>query len=341
MTVNQSSMKTYVLVLLTALVFCTASAQQREKQGPPIQPQQSNQLDEALRLNASAVDLYAKGKFDEAVSPAKRALEIREKILTPDDRLVVNAVLNLAEIQWARERTPEAKLLFERALKSYERMSGVENANLIRVLGRLAVVHYRMGRPDETEKSYKRALEVGEKSFGVESPGIGSLIFNLAEFYQLEGEYLKAEPLYQRLIAIREKSKAGEASIAEARERYVCVLRKTKRFSEAIELEAQLSGADAPTATGNPLEGGVVNGRAIHLVQPPYPKEALARRISGQVTVRVLIDETGKVIRACAIEGPDVLMKVAEAAARSSRFTATLLSGTAVKVNGVIIYNFQ
>lgn len=334
-------MKTYVLVLFTALVFCTASAQQPEKPGPPIQPQQSKQLEEASRLSVSALNLFGEGKYDEAVSPAKRTLEIRQKILAPDDKRVVAAVLNLAEIQWERERMVEAKVLFERALKSYERMSSVEDENLIRVLGRLALVHYRMGRPDETEKSYKRALEVGEKSFGVESPGIGSLIFNLAEFYQFEGEYKKAEPLYQRLIALREKSKAGEASIAEARERYICVLRKTKRFSEAMELEARLFGANAPMATGDPLEGGVVNGRAIDLVQPPYPQEALARRVSGKVTVRVLIDETGRVIRACAIEGPGLFTKAAESAARRSRFTATLLSGTAVKVNGVIIYNFQ
>jgi len=334
-------MKKYALVLLMALVFCTASAQQPENQGPAATLQQSKQLEEALRLTTSAVNLFAKGKFDEAASPAKRALEIREKILTPDDRLVVAAVLNLAEIQWARERTPEAKLLFERALQSYERMSGVEDANLIKVLGRLALVHYRMGRPDETEKSYKRALAVGEKSFGVESPGTGSLIFNLAEFYQLEGEYKKAGPLYQRLVAIREKSKAGEASIAEARERYACVLRKTKRFQEADELEGRVPGVNIPMGTRGSLEGGVVNGRAIHLVQPPYPQEARVRGVSGKVTVQVLIDETGRVIRVCAIEGPGLLIQAAESAARRSRFTATLLSGTPVKVNGVIIYNFQ
>ena len=89
-----------------------------------------------------------------------------------------------------------------------------------------------------------------------------------------------------------------------------------------------------------PISGGVLNGKAIHLVQPPYPPIARSAHASGQVVVQVLIDENGNVVAAHATSGHPLLQAAAVNAARSSKFTPTKLSGQPVKVNGVIIYNF-
>jgi len=89
-----------------------------------------------------------------------------------------------------------------------------------------------------------------------------------------------------------------------------------------------------------PISGGVLNGKAVHLVQPPYPPIARSAHASGQVVVQVLIDENGNVVAAHATSGHPLLQGAAVNAARSSKFTPTKLSGQPVKVNGVIIYNF-
>src|ERR1043166_3565783 len=89
-----------------------------------------------------------------------------------------------------------------------------------------------------------------------------------------------------------------------------------------------------------PISGGVLNGKAIRLVQPTYPAMARTAHVSGQVSVQVLIDENGNVIAAHASSGHPLLQPAAVAAARASKFTPTKLSGQPVKVNGVIIYNF-
>ena len=60
----------------------------------------------------------------------------------------------------------------------------------------------------------------------------------------------------------------------------------------------------------------------------------------GAVDVQVLIDESGNVISAHALTGHPLLQAAAEAAAKASKFTPTLKSGVAVKVRGMIIYNF-
>lgn len=92
-----------------------------------------------------------------------------------------------------------------------------------------------------------------------------------------------------------------------------------------------------PTA---PISGGVVNGKAINLVQPTYSAAAKTMNISGKVTVQVLIDEDGNVISASAIDGNPLLRQSAVSAARQSKFSSTYLSKQKVKVSGVIIYNF-
>jgi TonB family protein len=95
----------------------------------------------------------------------------------------------------------------------------------------------------------------------------------------------------------------------------------------------------APKITG-PISGGVVNGKATSLPKPPYPAAAKAVRAAGTVSVQVLIDEDGNVVSASATSGHPLLKAAAVQAARSARFSPTLLSGQKVKVSGIITYNF-
>lgn len=89
-----------------------------------------------------------------------------------------------------------------------------------------------------------------------------------------------------------------------------------------------------------PQSLGVVNGRAVSLPKPAYPSTAISLNVQGKVDVQVLIDESGKVVSANAVSGHPLLRDAAEKAARSARFSPTLLSKVPVKVTGVIVYNF-
>ena len=85
---------------------------------------------------------------------------------------------------------------------------------------------------------------------------------------------------------------------------------------------------------------GVVNGIATSLPKPPYPAPAVAMHVEGKVNVQIMIDETGKVISAKAIDGNPLLRSASEKAAMGARFKSTTLSNVPVKVTGVIVYNF-
>lgn len=90
-----------------------------------------------------------------------------------------------------------------------------------------------------------------------------------------------------------------------------------------------------------PVSGGVLNGVAKNLPRPVYPEIARRSHTTGTVSVEVVVDETGHVISARAVSGPVTLQQAAVQAARQAQFSATKLSGQAVKVSGVINYNFQ
>ena len=85
---------------------------------------------------------------------------------------------------------------------------------------------------------------------------------------------------------------------------------------------------------------GVLNGLALSLPKPTYPAIAKQARAQGPVSVQVLIDETGKVISARAASGHPLLLAAAQQAAMQARFSPTKLGEQAVKVSGVITYNF-
>ncbi|HJR06297.1 MAG TPA: energy transducer TonB [Pyrinomonadaceae bacterium] len=89
-----------------------------------------------------------------------------------------------------------------------------------------------------------------------------------------------------------------------------------------------------------PVSGGVLNGKALEMPKPLYPEAARRARLTGTVTVEVVIDVSGKVIGARAVSGPDMLRDAAERAARQAKFTPALLSGQPVRISGVISYNF-
>ena len=97
----------------------------------------------------------------------------------------------------------------------------------------------------------------------------------------------------------------------------------------------------SPSPTDRPVNGGVLNGRAISLPVPTYPP--IARRVGaeGQVSVQVLVDERGNVISAKAVSGHPLLRSAAELAARQSKISPARIGEQNVKTTGVIVYNFR
>ena len=112
--------------------------------------------------------------------------------------------------------------------------------------------------------------------------------------------------------------------------------RATLRVTEIGEDESPAVGKEAA-----PIEGGVLNSKALSLPQPRLSEEAKRQKQTGRITVRVIVDENGKVVSATAMNGPAVLREIAEAAAREATFAPTVQDGITVRVAGELVYDIK
>jgi TonB family protein len=90
-----------------------------------------------------------------------------------------------------------------------------------------------------------------------------------------------------------------------------------------------------------PCDGAVLNSFVLAQVKPAYPAEAKRAKAEGNVVVRVRIDEHGNVFEALPCTGNSLLSQSAADAAYQTKFKPTLVSGKAVRVAGVLVYEFR
>lgn len=105
-------------------------------------------------------------------------------------------------------------------------------------------------------------------------------------------------------------------------------------------LQGPASSDPSKTNLPKTISGGVLNGKALELPRPEYPPTARAVRASGAVSVQVLVDRVGNVVSATAVSGHPLLRPAALQAAKSAKFSPTVLAGERVNVTGVITYHF-
>ncbi|HET7113282.1 MAG TPA: energy transducer TonB, partial [Pyrinomonadaceae bacterium] len=112
--------------------------------------------------------------------------------------------------------------------------------------------------------------------------------------------------------------------------------RATLKVTEIGEDEGGTTPGEA-----KPIEGGLLNSKALSLPQPKLSEEAKRTKQSGKITVRVIIDENGKVISARAMNGSAALREAAESAARQATFAPTTQDGIIVRVAGDLVYDIK
>jgi TonB family protein len=99
-----------------------------------------------------------------------------------------------------------------------------------------------------------------------------------------------------------------------------------------------------PPATSGPepqlVSTGSLNGRETKRVTPPYPPQAKTHNVTGTVRVFAIIDENGK-IWVTNSEGPLLLRKAAEEAARDWTFAPPVVNGKPVRLAGYLDFDFK
>jgi TonB family protein len=325
-------MNKLIILLLTSLLASSIAISQTSPESP--------ELGEASELTKSVAKLYKEGKFDEALPLAKRALEIRERLLPRTDPRVSMSIGYLGDVYLAKRDFGSAKKNFERLLQLQEERLGPTDVNLAFTLHRLALLSYRDGKSDQAEELYQRALAIREKASGPESVPVADTLYALAQLYRVRRDYDRALATYKRSLTIYGRANGvatGEFQRVSTGLSCVGYESMDKAMRKEVEDLQKMFTSVLPFI---PL-AEVVNGRALTLPKPDYPREARGLNLYGIVIVQVEIDEQGKVTSAKDLcQGPPYLSESSVKAAYQARFSPTTMSGLPVKVKGVITYNF-
>ena len=102
----------------------------------------------------------------------------------------------------------------------------------------------------------------------------------------------------------------------------------------------------APTTAATPgpepqlVSTGSLSGRETKRVTPVYPQQAKTHNVSGSVRVFAIVDENGR-IWVTNSEGPTLLKKAAEEAARAWTFPPSVVNGKPVRFAGYLDFDFK
>ena len=325
-------MKRVLVLLLTCLLASSTIISQSAREPP--------ELAEATKLTESVAQLFKEEKFDEALPLAKRALEIRERLLPRTDPRVAMSLGYVGDLYIAKRDYDNAKKTFERLLQLQEEQGGPNDVKLASTLDRLAVLYNRDGKPAKAEELYQRALALREKALGPEDVQVADTYYALGQLYRVRKEFDKALNSYRRSLVIYVRDRENTADAFErASTGLSCVGYESGNKAVFTELEA-IRKQFAP-AQPRPQVDKILNGSAVVLAKPEYPARAREQHLSGTIVVQVDIDEEGKVTSAKDVcGGVPYLGEAAVKAALKSRFAPTTISGVPVKVKGVLQFNF-
>ena len=303
-------------------------------------PQESPDLKEANALTEAASKLFNEGKYDEALAKTKKAFEIQERLLPHTDSRIVTSLIYLGDIYTAKRDYDDARKALERAQEIQAAQSSPDNVTLTSTWDRLAVVYYRKGDERKAEELFQRALTVREKAFGPQHERVAYALFAMGEFYRVTKNFERAAPNYKRALSIYGKLSGIKSNDFErTSDGFICLGFESEKQENALKELTEIRKQFAP----DPAEAEVplLNGKALIMPKPHYPREARERRLSGIVVVKLRIDESGNVIDAHDMcQGPPYLSAASVDAARLARFAPTLVAGKPVKVTGVMRYKY-
>jgi tetratricopeptide (TPR) repeat protein/CHAT domain-containing protein len=168
-------------------------------------PAAAQDLEKATALNQQVQQLYAEGRYQEALPLAEEVLTLFEKNLEPDHPHISAALNNLAALHDALGQYELAEPFMLKALAIDEKLFGPQHPEVASALNNLAAHYYYQGKYQQAIPLYRRALAIRETALGPEHLDVANSLNNLAALLDAQGQYKEAEKLYEQALTIREK----------------------------------------------------------------------------------------------------------------------------------------
>jgi CHAT domain-containing protein/tetratricopeptide (TPR) repeat protein len=167
------------------------------------------QLTDALDKTKQALDLYAQGRYAEAIALAEEALTIHRAVLGEQHPDYAVSLMNVAELYRSAGDYVRAEPLLREASEILKAALGDQHARYAMSLNNLALLYHSMGDFARAEPLFLQAVEIHKGALGEQHADYATSLNNLAALYYSMGDAARAEPLFRQAIEIR-KSALGK-----------------------------------------------------------------------------------------------------------------------------------
>jgi TonB family protein len=114
---------------------------------------------------------------------------------------------------------------------------------------------------------------------------------------------------------------------------------QTRATLKVTEIGENDSGSNSGGIAA-PVDVGALDSKATSKPKAVFSEEAKRLKLSGRITVKVIVDESGKVASAIALNGPAALREAAVEAAKQATFAPVVKDGITVRFTGTLTYDF-
>jgi len=238
-------------------------------------------------LMGLALYLLGQGRYADAEGPARRTLEVRERVLGPEHPDTLTSVNNLAFLLERQGDYAAAEPLYRRALEAFERAVGPEHPVTLTSVNNLAGLLKSKGDYEAAEPLYRRALEARERVLGPEHPSTLTSVNNLAGLLESMGNYAAAEPLERRALGALERVLGPEhpdtltstnnlAALLESKGDYAAA---EPLYRRALEAHERVLGPEHPdTLTSVSNLAALLETKGDYAAAEPLERRALEAR---------------------------------------------------------------
>lgn len=146
----------------------------------------------------------------------RRALELTDRVLGPDDIDTLSAVLGLTLVYEGERRWADAEPLQLRLLDRAQRLHGAVHANVATQHNVIGLFYARAGRDADAEEHFRLALAMRERLYGPAHPDTQQSVDNLFGFYRQRGRTAEATALAERFRVAEAQAATGAAAAGQA-----------------------------------------------------------------------------------------------------------------------------
>ncbi|MGI8669824.1 MAG: TonB family protein [Aridibacter sp.] len=319
-----------LLIICTFCLLISANAQENV-----------SKVGSLKELNLKVVEKYKAGDFKDALELAEKSLALTVEIFGENNKETALVYANIAEINMARKKYDDATENFKKAVSILEIVQKDDQVDKIKYLDRLGTSLALDGKEKEAKEVFEKLLNTAENKYGKENKEIILYLKTTTDFYIFTKEYDRAEELFVRRHLLSKKLFGKESDELEIiGDEFQCFTSRAYDPKKGIESYERFRDA-TKTDNDDSTKQGVVNGKARLLQKPKYPVEARKTRSGGVYTIKIEIDEKGKVTTAKSICGGNKYLEEASVeAAFKSKFEPTTVNGEPKKVTGYIVYRY-